>query len=107
MKTISAKICTACGKRLPLDAKHWRRASNSPDGFYSQCKDCTKKTLKEHYRKYTKIDVIERGVIGVKCLLWSPRCGVCPCTSEDDLSACWRLAKVNPDGDRYPVPLAQ
>jgi hypothetical protein len=101
---VPTKICTACGQRLPLDAKHWRRASNSFDGFYSQCKDCTKKSLQDHYRKYTKIDLIERGEAGVKCILWSQKCRVCPCT-EHDLSACWRIAKINPDSDGYPVDL--
>jgi len=99
------KTCTNCGRRLPLDSEHWRRASASRDGFYSQCKDCTKKALKDRYRKYTKIDVLERGYVGVHCILWSPKCSVCPCVSEYDLSACWRLSRIKPDRDGYPIPL--
>lgn len=104
-KEVPTKTCTNCGRRLPLNAKYWRRASASSDGFYSQCKDCTKKSLRDHYRKFTKVDVLERGEVGVHCILWSPKCSVCPCVSEYDLSACWRLARIKPDSDGYPDPL--
>jgi hypothetical protein len=105
-KTLAqTKFCTGCNKRLPLDAEHWRRNASSPDGFYTQCKSCTKQVLKDHYRRYTKVDVAERGEVGVKCILWSSKCGVCPCISESDLSACWRLAKMRSDGEGYPIEL--
>jgi len=101
------KICTVCGRSLPLIAKYWRLSSASTNGYYSQCKDCCKKLHQEHYRKFTKIDIIERGEVGVKCILWSPKCSVCPCISEYDLSACWRLTNTKLISDKYPIPLAQ
>jgi len=101
---VTTKVCTNCGKRLPLNTEHWRRNKLSLDGFYSQCKPCTKKSLKDHYRKYTKVDIVERGEVGVKCILWAQKCGVCPCI-EHDLSACWRIARISPNDVRYPVEL--
>ena len=99
------KICTVCRRRLPLTNEYRSRSGLSSDGFYPHCKDCVKKSAKDQYRKFTKVDVIERGEFGVKCVLWSPKCSVCPCVSEDDLSACWRIANIKPESSRYPIPL--
>lgn len=101
---VKTKICTACKEEKPLDAEHWRRNKRSSDGFYTLCKPCSKKEVKDHYRKWNKRDIDRRGEVGVRCVLWSPRCGICPCI-QGDLSACWRLAKIKPDGESYPVEL--
>ena len=99
------KTCPTCEKIKPLDPKYWRRDSRSHDGFTRHCKLCTQKAIKDHYRSYTTNDVMDRGKIGVKCILWSPRCGVCPCPSESDLSRCWRLIKIKSDSEGYPIEL--
>ena len=96
MKT---KICTACGKTKPLDAENWRRDRTKPDGFYVQCKPCSKLSVLAHRRRWRPGDVKERGEVGVRCLLWAPACGEC-----EDIQTCWRLEE---DGEDDPEPLEQ
>jgi hypothetical protein len=109
MKTVTQspmKTCPKCGELKPLDPQYWRRDKSSPTGFNRYCKACTQKSIKAHYRRFTYIDKAKRGKVGVKCLLWSPKCGVCPCVAENDLSACWRLSKIKPSDVGYPKELA-
>lgn len=90
-----------------MTPKHWRRYHSSPDGFMLHCKECTVKSIKNHYRKWYMRDVLERGQVGVKCLLWSEYCGVCPCPSETELEQCWRLEDSGPEYEDYPVTLGE
>jgi hypothetical protein len=106
-KVIEQKMatCLRCGRSKPLDAEHWRRNRNLHSGFDRYCKLCCQKAIKDHYRKFNRHDKAARGKVGVKCLLWSPRCGVCPCTSVNDVSACWRIAEIDPTSESYPEGL--
>jgi hypothetical protein len=104
-KEIKSKICTVCGRRFPLTAKYWRRSSFTSDGFYPQCKACVSKSARDHYRKFTRIDVVERGQFGVKCVLWAPKCEVCPVTTEHDMSPCWRISGITLSSLEYPIPM--
>ena len=104
-KSIKTKICTICNRRLPLTAKYWRRSSFTSDGYYPQCKECVSKSQRDHYRKFTRIDMVERGEFGVKCVLWSPKCGVCPVISEHDMSPCWRITGINLGSLEFPIPM--
>ena len=104
-KAIKTKICTVCGRRLPLTTEYWRRSSYTSDGFYPQCKECISKSARDHYRKFTRTDVIERGKFGVKCVLWAPKCGVCPVKTEDDISPCWRIFGTKLSSHAYPIPI--
>jgi hypothetical protein len=100
---VTTKRCIACGETKPLTREYWRRQRTSPDDFMAQCKECASAAIKEHYRGWKMRDVLVRGEFGVKCVLWSPKCGWCPVESEDDMSACWRLDELEEDDDRYPV----
>ena len=100
------RMCPTCREYKPLDEAHWRRDKGSPTGFTRLCKPCTQKMIKAHYRRFTYIDKAKRGKVGVKCILWSPKCGVCPCVAENVLTACWRLVKIKPGSDGYPLAMA-
>ncbi len=100
------KLCPECWVRKPLTLAYWRRDNHNRDGFTTRCKACTQRMIRNHYRWWTRAHLLERGVVGVKCLLWSLRCGVCPCPSEDDLTQCWRIRKLSPKDDGYPVKLS-
>jgi hypothetical protein len=99
---VKTRRCYTCKEFKPLDEEHWRHNKNFSSGFDRYCKLCAQKAIKAHYRRFTKFDKVIRGKVGVKCILWAPRCGVCPCRNESDLSACWRIAKLIPTSDKYP-----
>ena len=48
MEEIKTKVCTKCGKELPLS--EFSPNKRYSDGFACQCKECTR----EYYRAYTK-----------------------------------------------------
>jgi hypothetical protein len=104
-KIVEWKTCTLCGKSKPLDPEHWRRNKKYGDGFDKYCKPCAQQEIKAHYHPFSKDDIAKRGVVGIWCLLWSPKCGVCPCASKSDLSECWRLARIHPASEYYPEEL--
>ena len=96
------RMCAKCREYKPLNAENWRRNKNCGEGFDVYCKSCAQKAIKFHYRKFSSKDKAIRGKVGVKCLLWSPRCGVCPCISENNVSACWRIENLHPKSIEYP-----
>lgn len=48
MEEIKTKVCTKCGKELPLS--EFSSKKGTPDGLSYQCKECTR----EYYREYNK-----------------------------------------------------
>lgn len=94
--------CRTCMEKKPLTAEYWRRYHKAPDGFIVHCKECTKKSIKAHYRKWYAKDVNKRGEVGVRCLLWAPSCGEC-----EDWTTCWRLDDIDEKSEDYPVELPQ
>ena len=48
MEEIKTKVCTKCGKELPLS--EFSPNKRYSDGFACQCKECTR----EYYREYNK-----------------------------------------------------
>jgi hypothetical protein len=54
MQTKKSKKCYKCGKRYPLNDKHWYKSPLAKDGFSKQCKECYKKNVTEHRRKKAK-----------------------------------------------------
>lgn len=105
---MDTKICTMCGEDKPLNAKNWRKDKNTLDGWQPRCKPCASKNAKSHYRSWKTSDLLDRGRVGVHCLLWSDYCGMCPCKSIMDVSLCWRLEDSGgPEYEDYPVSLPQ
>lgn len=40
MTPATRKLCTGCGRRLPIDAEHFHRHRHSSDGFRARCREC-------------------------------------------------------------------
>src|SRR5512138_1689665 len=91
------KICRGCQRELPLTAEYFRRFKGSRDGFQARCKDCNQTWIREHYVHFTELDFERRGSVGVKCPLYSPKCGKCLAVPD-----CWRLVGLKPGDDRIP-----
>lgn len=49
MEEIKTKVCSKCGRELPLS--EFYKKSDSKDGLQSYCKECGKKSAKEHIQK--------------------------------------------------------
>ena len=97
-------VCNSCDRSFPLTDEYWYRNSSSDCGFLTQCKDCVNKAneKKSHYIKYSRKDIIKRGIFGAKCFFWSPRCETC-LLDENVLHICWRLDGYYPIDSEYPI----
>ena len=107
---MASRTCNDCGIKKTLDSTNFRKSKTTPKVVWeTMCKVCKSRQVRDHYRKWDRFDIEQRGVFGVKCPLWSfSVCGVCPCT-DDDLTECWRLTEdeSDPDNEGYPDILPQ
>jgi len=94
----ATKICLGCQRELPVTEEYFRRFKGSRDGFQARCKDCSQAWIKEHYIHFSEKDVETRGIVGVKCPLYSPKCVLC-----NVLRDCWRLADIEPGSVGMPL----
>ena len=60
---METKICTKCGRELPIDHFHWRNKANGTRR--SECKDCHNQYMKEIYRD--KKDSLQNLKSEIKC----------------------------------------
>jgi hypothetical protein len=95
---IEVKICLNCCRDLPLEA--FNRYSKSRDGRQPVCRECAKVRNRDHYIKYTESEEINKGFIGVRCILYARLCKVCYAVEE-----CWRLESVATVDGAMPVCL--
>jgi hypothetical protein len=96
------KVCKRCGRSLPLNARYWRRDSSTRDKWARYCKECVQQIGRDHYIKYNVYELEYKGSVGVRCPLYAERCRTC-----SDVSTCWRIAKINPDSNRFPIDLRE
>lgn len=59
MKT---KVCSKCGKELPLNNEYFNTRKSSKDGYYTYCKECHKNRMKIYYENNKEKEAI-RGKI--------------------------------------------
>lgn len=45
------KICTQCGRSLPLTEENWYKRKRAKDGFMTQCRECHKSNMREQGAK--------------------------------------------------------
>ena len=60
---METKICTKCGRELPIDRFHWR--SKTDGTRRSECKDCHNEYMKKVYRN--KKDSLQELKSEIKC----------------------------------------
>jgi len=107
---MASRTCNDCGITKTLDSTNFRKSKSKPKVVWEpMCKVCKSRQVRDHYRRWDRLDVEQRGAFGVKCPLWAESvCGVCPCT-DGDLTECLRLDEdeSDPDHEGYPDILPQ
>jgi len=107
---MATRICNDCGEEKTLNSDNFRKAKSKPIVKWEpMCKVCKSRQVRDHYRRWDRFDIEQRGAFGAKCVLYAKAvCGYCPCT-PDDLTECWRLTEdeSDPDDKGYPDPLPQ
>lgn len=48
---MATKVCTKCGRELPLDHDHFNKSKITKDGFRTQCKSCDNEYAKNYMLK--------------------------------------------------------
>jgi len=97
-KAMKMKMCSKCHSSYPATEENFRHDSRTRDGFGIYCKPCIKAMQRNPNKEYYSRTVVEKGVLGWRCPLWTDRCGHC-----EVINTCWRIVKNQPED--LPVKL--
>jgi hypothetical protein len=92
------KMCSKCHNSYPATEENFRRDSRTRDGFGIYCKPCIRAMQRNPNKEYYIRTAFEKGVLGLRCPLWTDRCGHC-----DAINTCWRIVDDQPED--LPVKL--
>jgi hypothetical protein len=93
------KICARCKKEYPATNEYFRRNSSRFDRLDYYCKTCAKAIGRAYMKDLYARDREVKGKLGVRCPLWTKRCGEC-----FYINSCWRIKNDKPED--LPVKLA-